>query len=297
MLGCEESHGYLVGQYAQDKDGAVACLLMAELAAQLKAAGKSVHQQLDDLFRQHGVHAEQLLTIQMEGSEGMARMNRLMDRFRRQPPAAVGRPGRRGRAGLPDSASPRAGEHAPAGGAARRHGDARLRRGRQLPRGASFGHGAQSQVLPVCLHAARAVLGPGRGQGPASWPPGPAGKGCPGVCAIRVACVKDPDMPTDADADHVRRREPAGELACGQRKALTKVRAFPHAPGVYLFKDQAGLVIYVGKATDLRARAGSYFLKAAAEDPRTGPWVARDLATRISSNATAKSTPCWWSPG
>jgi phosphoglucomutase/phosphomannomutase len=90
VLGCEESHGYLVGQYARDKDGAVACLLMSELAARLKAAGKSVHERLDELFRQHGVHTEQLLTIQMEGSEGMARMNRLMDRFRRQPPAELG---------------------------------------------------------------------------------------------------------------------------------------------------------------------------------------------------------------
>ena len=33
VIGCEESHGYLVGQYARDKDGAVACLLMSELAA------------------------------------------------------------------------------------------------------------------------------------------------------------------------------------------------------------------------------------------------------------------------
>jgi phosphomannomutase len=90
VLGCEESHGYLVGQYARDKDGAVACLLMSELAARLKAAGKSVHEKLNDLLRRHGVHTEQLLTIQMEGSEGMARMSRLMDRFRRQPPAELG---------------------------------------------------------------------------------------------------------------------------------------------------------------------------------------------------------------
>ncbi len=55
--------------------------------------------------------------------------------------------------------------------------------------------------------------------------------------------------------------------------AAEKVRSFPHAPGVYLMKDEAGRVIYVGKAKDLRSRAGSYFLKAAAEDPRTAKLV------------------------
>ncbi|HLA85397.1 MAG TPA: excinuclease ABC subunit UvrC [Thermoguttaceae bacterium] len=55
--------------------------------------------------------------------------------------------------------------------------------------------------------------------------------------------------------------------------AAEKVRSFPHAPGVYLMKDDAGRVIYVGKAKDLRNRAGSYFLKAAAEDPRTAQLV------------------------
>ncbi len=63
------------------------------------------------------------------------------------------------------------------------------------------------------------------------------------------------------------------ELTAGQQKALARVREFPRAPGVYLFKDAAGIVIYVGKATNLRSRAGSYFLKAAAEDARTGPWI------------------------
>jgi|YNPBryunderm2012_1023409.scaffolds.fasta_scaffold01880_1 excinuclease ABC subunit C len=52
-----------------------------------------------------------------------------------------------------------------------------------------------------------------------------------------------------------------------------KVRSFPHSPGVYLMKDAVGRVLYVGKAKDLRNRAGSYFLKAAAEDPRTASLV------------------------
>jgi excinuclease ABC subunit C len=55
--------------------------------------------------------------------------------------------------------------------------------------------------------------------------------------------------------------------------AAEKVRSFPQTPGVYLMKDEAGRVIYVGKAKNLRSRAGSYFLKAAAEDQRTAKLV------------------------
>jgi excinuclease ABC subunit C len=61
--------------------------------------------------------------------------------------------------------------------------------------------------------------------------------------------------------------------ALGFDHALAKVRTFPQTSGVYLMKDAAGVVIYVGKAKNLRARAGSYFLKAAAEDRRTADLV------------------------
>jgi excinuclease ABC subunit C len=59
----------------------------------------------------------------------------------------------------------------------------------------------------------------------------------------------------------------------GNSLAAEKVRSFPQTPGVYLMKDAAGRVIYIGKAKNLRSRAGSYFLKAAAEDPRTARLV------------------------
>src|SRR5438876_2776421 len=52
-----------------------------------------------------------------------------------------------------------------------------------------------------------------------------------------------------------------------------KVKSFPAAPGVYLMKDAEGRVIYVGKAKNLRNRAGHYFTKAAAEDMRTADLV------------------------
>jgi len=63
----------------------------------------------------------------------------------------------------------------------------------------------------------------------------------------------------------------------GLRRAAARVREFPQTPGVYLMKDSAGRVIYVGKAKNLRARAGSYFLKAAALDRRTADLV-REIA-------------------
>jgi excinuclease ABC subunit C len=52
-----------------------------------------------------------------------------------------------------------------------------------------------------------------------------------------------------------------------------KVRTFPQTPGVYLMKDATGRVIYVGKAKNLRSRAGSYFRKEASVDPRTSELV------------------------
>jgi phosphomannomutase len=89
VYGTEESHGYLVGQYCRDKDGAVACMLMCELAAELKANRVSMHEYLCDLHRKHGYHREQLINLVMEGSEGMAAMKRLMQAFRDTPPESL----------------------------------------------------------------------------------------------------------------------------------------------------------------------------------------------------------------
>ncbi|MBZ5646548.1 MAG: excinuclease ABC subunit UvrC [Acidobacteriia bacterium] len=49
-----------------------------------------------------------------------------------------------------------------------------------------------------------------------------------------------------------------------------KIRELPPQPGVYLYKNAAGEVVYVGKAKSLRARVRSYFLEGAQEDAKTG---------------------------
>src|SRR5438270_695226 len=52
-----------------------------------------------------------------------------------------------------------------------------------------------------------------------------------------------------------------------------KAKLFPLTPGVYLMKDEQGRVLYVGKAKNLRNRAGHYFSKAAGVDQRTADLV------------------------
>jgi excinuclease ABC subunit C len=58
-----------------------------------------------------------------------------------------------------------------------------------------------------------------------------------------------------------------------------KVAQLPFAPGVYLYKDAAGKVIYVGKAKILRARVRSYFNEDKLSDTKTGSLIgeARDI--------------------
>src|SRR5215471_5036305 len=52
-----------------------------------------------------------------------------------------------------------------------------------------------------------------------------------------------------------------------------KVSALPLAPGVYLYKDAGGRVIYVGKAKILRARVRSYFNEERLLDTKTGTLI------------------------
>ncbi len=49
-----------------------------------------------------------------------------------------------------------------------------------------------------------------------------------------------------------------------------KIKTVPSNPGVYLYKNAEGEVIYVGKAKNLRARVRSYFVEGASENAKTG---------------------------
>jgi excinuclease ABC subunit C len=79
------------------------------------------------------------------------------------------------------------------------------------------------------------------------------------------------------DGEETKARQPDHEPGSADSAALVgpqdKVRTFPTTPGVYLMKDAEGRVIYVGKAVNLRSRAGSYFTKAAEIELRTAQLI------------------------
>jgi phosphomannomutase/very-short-patch-repair endonuclease len=90
VFGFEEAHGYLAGTYTRDKDAAVAAVLLAELAAECKSEGRTLHEQLDQLFVQYGCHLERTISHTLPGADGLAKMQQAMQRLRTRPPIELG---------------------------------------------------------------------------------------------------------------------------------------------------------------------------------------------------------------
>ena len=86
VFACEESLGYLAGDYIRDKDAAVGALLLCECAAELRREGKTLLDHLDEIHRAHGYVAERQRSVTRHGAEGQAEIRELMQRLREAPP-------------------------------------------------------------------------------------------------------------------------------------------------------------------------------------------------------------------
>ena len=87
-FGYEEALGYCVApQLVRDKDGVSALLLLTELAADLKADGRTLLDRLDDLAREFGVHATAQLSVRVRH---LAEMAAAMAQLRQDPPEGLG---------------------------------------------------------------------------------------------------------------------------------------------------------------------------------------------------------------
>jgi hypothetical protein len=90
VVAVEESHGALLSSEIRDKDAAGPALVLVEMAARVRAEGRTVPDVLDDLHRTHGVVANRLTSMVMRGAAGQAAIERIQDGLRRHPPAAIG---------------------------------------------------------------------------------------------------------------------------------------------------------------------------------------------------------------
>jgi len=91
VFAAEESIGFMAGDYCRDKDAAIGAMYALELAAELKRSGRTLLDQLDDLYRQHGFLLEFAYSKVCPGSAGQARIRQIMAEFRSSPPTVSGR--------------------------------------------------------------------------------------------------------------------------------------------------------------------------------------------------------------
>ncbi len=83
--GGEESFGYMVGDAVRDKDAVAATLLVCEIAAQAKAAGSTLYQELLNLYIDHGFYKEYLISLTKKGIEGANEIRQMMIDLRENP--------------------------------------------------------------------------------------------------------------------------------------------------------------------------------------------------------------------
>ncbi|HOD10619.1 MAG TPA: phospho-sugar mutase, partial [Flavobacterium sp.] len=87
--GGEESFGFMVGDAVRDKDAVGATLLVCEIAAQAKAAGSTLYQELLNLYVDHGFYKEYLISLTKKGIDGLKEINQMMVDLRENPVSEI----------------------------------------------------------------------------------------------------------------------------------------------------------------------------------------------------------------
>ena len=90
VFGLEESYGCLAGTHARDKDAVVAVMCLCEVAAWCKKNGKTVWDQMLEMYENYGYFKEDLYTITLKGIDGSKQIAEIMDKLRNNPPKNFG---------------------------------------------------------------------------------------------------------------------------------------------------------------------------------------------------------------
>lgn len=86
LFGFEESYGYLSGFHVRDKDAVNASMLICQMARYYKGLGKTLWQAMKALYETYGYYRDHLLSVSLEGAEGISKIKMLMASLRETPP-------------------------------------------------------------------------------------------------------------------------------------------------------------------------------------------------------------------
>lgn len=89
-FGFEESYGCLVGTHARDKDAVVAVMALCEAAAYYKSLGKTLWDQMLEIYAKYGYYREALESITIPGAEGAQKIEAIIAGLRADIPQTIG---------------------------------------------------------------------------------------------------------------------------------------------------------------------------------------------------------------
>ncbi|MED4631418.1 phospho-sugar mutase [Peribacillus frigoritolerans] len=89
LFGYEESYGYLIKDFARDKDAIQATILAVEVCAYYKKQGKTMYEGLLDVFDKYGYYMEDLRSLTLKGIEGTKQIQAILNEFRSNPPNQI----------------------------------------------------------------------------------------------------------------------------------------------------------------------------------------------------------------
>ena len=90
MFGMEESYGCLIGTYARDKDAVSATVALCEAAAYYKEKGMTLWDAMVAMYEKYGYYKDTVKSIGLKGIEGLAKIQEIMENFRKNPLKALG---------------------------------------------------------------------------------------------------------------------------------------------------------------------------------------------------------------
>jgi phosphoglucomutase len=89
ICGGEESYGYMIGDNVRDKDAIASVALICEMAAYARSQGRSLYEQLIDIYVKYGYYKENLISITKKGMKGAEEIAEMMHGYRENPPTTI----------------------------------------------------------------------------------------------------------------------------------------------------------------------------------------------------------------